>query len=40
VQLGLGAVVSATQYTQNIETPSLNSFIYDYQTDADCVAFS
>ena len=40
VQLSLGAVVSNTQFTQNIETPSLNSFIYDYQTKSDCIPFS
>lgn len=40
VQLSLGVVSSGTQFTQNIETPSLNSFIYDYQTKADCVAFT
>jgi hypothetical protein len=40
VQLGIGKPVSNTQFTINIETPSLNSFIYDYQGSADCVAFS
>ena len=33
VQLALGAFASGSQFTINIETPSLNSFIYDYQTD-------
>lgn len=33
VQLALGAFSSGTQFTINIESPSLNSFIYDYQTD-------
>lgn len=37
VQLAVGAPSSGTQFTINIETPSLNSFIYDYQSDADCV---
>lgn len=33
VQLGVGAFPSGTQFNINIETPSLNSFIYDYMTD-------
>ena len=33
VQLAVGAFSSGTQFTINIETPSLNSFIYDYNTD-------
>ncbi len=33
VQLAVGAFSSGNQFTINIETPSLNSFIYDYQTD-------
>jgi hypothetical protein len=33
VQLAVGAFSSGTQFTINIETPSLNSFVYDYQTD-------
>jgi len=33
VQLALGAFGASGQFTINIETPSLNSFIYDYQTD-------
>ena len=33
VQLAVGAFSSGSQFTINIETPSLNSFIYDYQTD-------
>jgi hypothetical protein len=38
IQLALGAPNAGTQFTINIETPSLNSFIYEYLTDADCVA--
>lgn len=33
VQLALGAFGASGQFMINIETPSLNSFIYDYQTD-------
>jgi len=33
VQLALGAFGASGQFTINIETPSLNSFVYDYQTD-------
>ena len=33
VQLALGAFSSGNQFSINIETPSLNSFVYDYQTD-------
>jgi hypothetical protein len=33
VQLAVGAFSSNAQFTINIETPSLNSFIYDYETD-------
>jgi hypothetical protein len=32
-QLAIGAPSSGNQFTLNIETPSLNSFVYDYQTD-------
>ncbi|MCU1392966.1 MAG: hypothetical protein JWM34_1394 [Ilumatobacteraceae bacterium] len=33
VQFAVGAFPSGQQFTLNIETPSLNSFIYDYMTD-------
>lgn len=33
VQLAVGKPTAGTQFTINIETPSLNSFVYDYQTD-------
>ena len=33
VQLAVGAFGASGQTTINIETPSLNSFVYDYQTD-------
>ncbi len=33
VQLSLGAFSSGAQFSLNIETPSLNSFVYDYQKD-------
>ncbi|MEO6124579.1 MAG: hypothetical protein ABIR32_12820 [Ilumatobacteraceae bacterium] len=32
-QLAIGAPSSGNQFTLNIETPSLNSYVYDYQTD-------
>jgi hypothetical protein len=35
VQYAVGAFSSGTQTNINIETPSLNSFVYDYQTDCD-----
>ena len=38
IQLALGAPNAGTRFTINVETPSLNSFIYEYMTDADCVA--
>ncbi|CAB4885188.1 unannotated protein [freshwater metagenome] len=33
VQLAVGKPSGGSQFTINIETPSLNSFIYDYQTE-------
>ncbi len=33
VQLAVGKPSAGTQFTINIETPSLNSFVYDYQTE-------
>lgn len=32
-QLAIGAPSSGNQFTLNIETPSINSFVYDYQDD-------
>lgn len=32
-QLAIGAPSSGNQFTLNIETPSINSYVYDYQTD-------
>ena len=33
VQLAVGAPIAGVQITFNIETPSLNSFVYDYQVE-------
>jgi len=33
VQLGVGVPSGGAQFTINLETPSLNSFVYDYQTE-------
>jgi hypothetical protein len=33
VQLAVGKPSGGAQFTTNVETPSLNSFIYDYQTE-------
>jgi hypothetical protein len=33
IQLAVGAFSAGGQFTINIETPSVNSFVYDYQTE-------